>query len=57
INYILRLYLNNFTIAYINNIFIFLKTFKEYKKYIYLILQKLKKVKLFINPKKYIFYF
>jgi hypothetical protein len=34
----LRLYLDNFIIVYINNILIFLNTLKEYKKYIYLIL-------------------
>jgi hypothetical protein len=34
----LGLYLDDFIIAYINNILIFLNTLKEYKKYIYLIL-------------------
>ncbi|PTB34704.1 hypothetical protein M441DRAFT_155097, partial [Trichoderma asperellum CBS 433.97] len=57
INYMLELYLNDFIIIYINNILIFLNIFKEYKKYIYFILQKLKENKLFINFKKYIFYF
>jgi hypothetical protein len=34
----LKLYLDNFIIIYINNILIFLDTLKEYKKYIYFIL-------------------
>jgi hypothetical protein len=34
INYILYKYLDIFIVAYLDNIFIFLKTLEEYKKYI-----------------------
>ena len=46
INNILRKYLNEFYIIYLNNILIFSKNKEEYIKYITTILKILKKVKL-----------
>jgi len=34
VNSILREYLNKFTVAYLNNVFIYLETLEKYKKYI-----------------------
>jgi hypothetical protein len=38
INYVLREYLDVFIIAYLDNIFIYLKIFKNYKKHVYKVL-------------------
>jgi hypothetical protein len=38
INHILRAYINDFMIIYLNNILIFFKTLKEHKEYIYKVL-------------------
>ena len=46
INYILYNVLNNYYIAYLNNIFVFLKTRTEYIKYINKIIQRLGNAKL-----------
>ena len=56
INKILREYLNDFYIVYLNNILIYNKTIKKYINYIQKILDKLLKIKLFLNINKYNFY-
>ncbi len=42
INYILKEYIDKIVVVYLNDIFIFNKTLKEYKEYIYFILTALK---------------
>ena len=56
INNILREYLNNFVIIYLNNIFIYLFILKQHVKHINKILKCLNKRDLRIKSKKYIFY-
>ncbi len=56
INYILKEYINKIVVVYLNDIFIFNKTLKKYKKYIYFILTILKQINLYINICKNIFY-
>jgi hypothetical protein len=41
INHVLRKYLDIFVIIYLDNILIYSKTLKDYKEYIYKVLQKL----------------
>ena len=45
-----------FVIVYLNNIFVYFKTFKQYIDYIYIILECLKTRKLLLKLKKYEFY-
>ena len=56
INYILREYLDNFIIVYLNNIIIYLNSKKEYKEYIKWVLSKLYKENMPVIIKKYKFY-
>ncbi len=56
INYILKEYIDKIVVIYLNNIFIFNKTLKEYKEYIYFILTTLKQTNLYINIYKNTFY-
>ena len=56
INYILYNALNDYYIAYFNNVFIFLKTRAEYIKYINKIIQRLSNAKFQININKSEFY-
>ena len=56
INNVLRKYLNMFVIIYFNNILIYLKNKKDYKKHIRQILNALKKVNLRIVLEKSQFY-
>ena len=56
INYILRKYLDNFIIAYLNNIIIYLNSKKEYKEYIKWVLKRLYKENMPVVIKKYKFY-
>ncbi len=49
-------YIDKIVVVYLNNIFIFNKTLKEYKEYIYFILIVLEQVNLYINIYKSIFY-
>ncbi len=56
INHILKKHIDKIIIIYLNNIFIFNKTLKEYKKHIYLILIALEQTNLYINIYKNIFY-
>ena len=56
INYILYNALNDYYIMYFNDIFIFLKTYAKYIKYINKIIQRLSNTKLQININKSEFY-
>jgi Reverse transcriptase (RNA-dependent DNA polymerase) len=56
INNIFRKYLDDFVIAYLNDIFIYSKTKKEHIKYVTTILKALEKVNVKINSAKSIFY-
>ena len=56
INYILREYLDNFVIVYLNNIIIFLNSKKEYKEHIKWVLRKLYKENMPVIVKKYKFH-
>src|SRR6266566_7486654 len=56
INHILKEYIDRIVIVYLDNIFIFNKTLKEYKEYIYFILTILKQINLYINICKNTFY-
>ena len=56
INHILEEYLDDFVIAYLNNIIIYLKSEKEYKKYIKWVLSRLYKENVLVIIKKYKFY-
>ena len=56
INYILYNALNNYYTAYLNNVFIFLKTCTKYMKYINKIIQRLSNARLQININKSKFY-
>ena len=56
INYILGEYLDNFVIAYLNNIIIYLNSEKEYKEYVKWVLSKLYKENMLVAVKKYKFY-
>ena len=56
INYILREYLDNFVMAYLDNIIIYLNSEREYKKHIKQVLSKLYKKDILVTVKKYKFY-
>ena len=56
INNILRKYLNDFVVAYLNDILIYSKTKKEHIKYVTAVLKILKKTNIRINNAKNIFY-
>ena len=56
INYILREYLDNFIIVYLNNIIIYLNSEKEHKKHIKQVLSRLYKKNMLVIIKKYKFY-
>src|SRR6266566_5388246 len=56
INYILKDFIDKIVVIYLNDIFIFNKTLKEYKKYIHFILTALKQANLYVNIYKSIFY-
>ncbi len=49
-------YIDRIVVVYLDDIFIFNKTLKKYKKYIYFILTILKQTNLYINMYKSIFY-
>ena len=56
INSILEEYLDNFIMAYLNNIIIYLNSKKRYKKYIKWVLNKLYKENMLVAIEKYKFY-
>ena len=56
INYILRKYLDDFIIAYLNNIIIYLNNKREYKEYIKWVLRRLYNKNMSIIIEKYKFY-
>ena len=56
INHILGEYLNNFIIAYLDNIIIYLNSKKEYKEYIKQVLSRLYKENILVIIKKCKFY-
>jgi hypothetical protein len=56
INNILRKYLNNFVIAYLNDILIYLKTKEEHIKHVTAVLEILEKANMRINNAKSIFH-
>ena len=56
INYILKEYLDNFIIVYLNNIIIYLNSKKEYKEYIKWVLNRLYKENIPVAIKKCKFY-
>ncbi len=49
-------YIDKIIVVYLNNILIFNKILKKYKKYIYFILTTLKQANLYINIRKSTFY-
>ena len=55
IDHILRNF-DKFIVVYLDNILIFSKTLKEYKKHIYTVFQELKKNYLLVKPSKYMFH-
>ena len=52
INHILRIYIDDFVIVYLDNILIFSKTLKEHKKHVYQVLQTLKDANLLVELEK-----
>jgi len=52
----LKEYIDKIIVVYLDNIFIFNKILKKYKKYIYFILTTLEQTNLYINIYKSIFY-
>jgi Reverse transcriptase (RNA-dependent DNA polymerase) len=56
INNILRKYLDDFVVAYLNDILIYSKTKKEYIKYVTAVLEALEKADVRINDAKSVFY-
>jgi Reverse transcriptase (RNA-dependent DNA polymerase) len=56
INNILRKYLDDFMVVYLNDILIYSKTKKEYIKYVITILEALKKADMRINNAKSVFH-
>ena len=56
INYMLYDHLNEFVIAYLNNILIYFKNEKNHKKHVKKILKKLQEKKLYFKLKKYEFH-
>ncbi len=56
INHILKNFIDRIVVVYLDDIFIFSKILKEYKKYIHFILTILKQTNLYINVQKSIFY-
>jgi hypothetical protein len=56
INYILEKYLDNFVIAYLDNIIIYLNSVEEHKKHIKWVLRKLYKKNMPVTVKKYKFH-
>jgi hypothetical protein len=56
INNIFRRYLDDFVIAYLNDILIYSKTKKEHIKHVIIILEALKKIDIRINGAKSIFH-
>ena len=56
INRTLSGFINNFCVIYINDILIFSKIKKKYKRYIREILERLRQYNLFAKLKKYFFY-
>jgi transposase InsO family protein len=56
INHVLGKYLDDFAIAYIDDILIFSETLEEHEKHVHLILQKLEEAKLLVNPEKCVFH-
>ena len=56
INNILRKYLDDFVIPYLDDILIYLKTKKEHIKYVIAVLEVLKKADMRINGAKNMFY-
>jgi hypothetical protein len=56
INHVLREYIDDFIIVYLDDILIFLKTFKEHEKHIHRVLQTLQNANLLVKPDKCNFY-
>ncbi len=56
INHILKEYIDKIVVVYLNDIFIFNKTLKKYKQYIYFVLTTLKQANLYINAHKSTFH-
>src|ERR1700685_3503693 len=56
INYVLKEYLNNFVMAYLNNIIIYLDSEKEHKEHIKWVLSRLYKENMLVAVKKYKFH-
>jgi hypothetical protein len=49
-------FLDNFVVCYFDNILIFSKTEKDYKKYVQMVIQKLRDTGLYAKLEKYIFH-
>ena len=48
--------MDDFVIAYINDIIIFSDTLEEHENHVHLVLQKLEEAKLLVNPEKCVFH-
>ena len=55
INQALRKYMDIFVLAYLNDIVIFFKQYKDHTKHVQIVLQKLQEFKLYIKLLKYVF--
>ena len=56
INSVLYKYLNDFVVAYLDDILVFSKTLEEYEAHMYKVIEKLSKYKLLLEYKKYVFH-
>jgi hypothetical protein len=56
INHILRRFIDQFVVVYLDNILIFNRTLKKHRTHIHQVLQTLRDIDLKVNPKKSAFY-
>jgi hypothetical protein len=56
INHVLNEYLDDFAVAYIDDILIFSKTLEEHQEHVHKVLQTLQDAKLLVNPEKCVFH-
>ena len=55
-NLVLRKHLDQFVLAYLDNILIYSETLEEHKDHVRTVLKKLQKARLVVNPRKCNFY-
>ena len=56
INHVLKEYLDQFVITYLDNILVYSEILEEYRIYVYKVLEKLEKANLLVSPEKSEFY-